>query len=172
MSMSNKVKIYLPLIIIMVTGLLVACESAPPEITTLPPQEEPSETPEVTTPSPEQPQTTPDRVDVVYFHRSQRCKKCICFEERISYVVETYFQDELDNGKMTFKVLNSGDEENAVIAIKYGAVGSQLFINVVTNGVDHIKDIPDIWSWGCTKDEQGFDTAVKNVIEQSLNGGK
>ena len=170
MSMSNRGRIYVPLIIIMVTGLLYACESAPPEITTIPPQEEPSETPEVTTPPPEQTSVLPDRIDVVYFHRPQRCITCICFEERISYVVETYFQDELDNGKMTFKVLNSGDDENAVIAIKYGAVGSQLFINEVKDGQDHIKDIQGIWSWGCTKDEESFDTAVKTVIEQSLNG--
>lgn len=172
MSMLNKVRIFLPLIIIMVAGLLYACESAPSEITTPPPQVEPSKTPEVTNPPPEQPQTTQDRVYVVYFHRPQRCITCICFEERISYVVETYFQDELDNGKMTFKVLNSGDEENAVIVSKYGAVGSQLFINEVKAGQDNIKDIQGIWSWRCTKDEQGFDTAVKTVIEQSLNGGE
>ena len=111
-----------------------------------------------------------NRVDVVYFHRPQRCPTCLCFEERIVYVVNTYFQDELKSGKLTFGVYNIGDSKNADIARKYGAVGSQLFINTVKDGTDHIRDIKKIWSWNCRTNKQGFDQQVKSAIEQSLNG--
>jgi hypothetical protein len=71
---------------------------------------------------------------------------------------------------MTFGVYNIGDSKNADIVKKYGAVGSQLFINTVKDGTDNIKDIQDIWSWSCRTNKAGFDQRVKNVIEQSLKG--
>jgi hypothetical protein len=151
-------------------GLLCACASPaiPP---TLPP-DEPIQRSD-TTPASQTQDETPnlaDRVDVVYFHRPQRCPTCLCFEERIRYIMSTYFQNELDSGKMTFQVCNIGDSKNAAIVKKYGAISSQLFINTVKDGTDHIIDIQDIWSWHCTSNKDGFDQKVKNVIEQSLNG--
>jgi hypothetical protein len=112
----------------------------------------------------------PDRVDVVYFHRPQRCPTCLCFEERVRYVVSTYFRKEMDSGQMTFGVYNIGESQNADIVNKYGAIASQLFINTVKDGKDNIKDIQDIWSWNCRTNKAGFDQKVKNVIEQSLKG--
>ena len=167
MNILTKTKMSSLLIVIPVIGLLCAC--ANPSPVTAPPPDESSKPSEIVAP-PDEPSGLPDRVDVVYFHRPQRCKTCICFEERISYVVNTYFQEELADGKLTFKVLNVGDEENAVVASKYNAISSQLFINTVTEGVDHIEDIREIWAWGCTRNEEGFDEAVRTTIEQSLNG--
>ena len=167
MNIMSKARIYLFLLGILIIGVLYACGSPTPEV--IPPPSEPPEAPVVSSPS-EKPSGTPDRVDVVYFHRPQRCVTCICFEERISHVVKTYFRSELDSGKLTFQILNLGDEENAAIASKYGAIGSQLFINTVKDDIEHIRDIQEIWSWKCTKDEEGFDQAVKSVIEQSLRG--
>lgn len=166
MNVSLKAKMYLSLVVILAVGLLCACGS-PAAVPT--PPAEPSEPPQVTT-TPNEPSNTPDRVDVVYFHRPQRCPTCLCFEERITYVVKTYFQKELNSGKLTFGVYNIGDSKNATIVKKYGAVGSQLFINTVKDGADHIRDIQKIWSWGCRTNKEGFDQQVKSVIEQSLKG--
>jgi hypothetical protein len=109
-----------------------------------------------------------NRVDVVYCHRPQRCPTCLCFEERVRYVVSTYFQNDIDSGKMTFGVYNIGDSANRDIVTKYHAVGSQLFINTVQNGTDNIVDVQDIWSWSCRSNRFGFDQQVKSIIEQSL----
>jgi len=108
------------------------------------------------------------KVDLLYFHRPQRCTKCLCFERRVSYVVSEYFQDEIDSGQLTFQILNIGDKENYALVQKYGAVGSQLFINMIINGEEHIKDIQEIWSWDCTSNTGRFDREVKNTIELSL----
>jgi len=108
------------------------------------------------------------RVDVVYFHRPQRCPTCLCFEERVRYVVGTYFQNDIDSGKMTFAVYDIGDSANKEIVMKYRAVGSQLFVNTVVNGIDHIVDVQDIWSWNCRGNKPAFDQQINNVIGQSL----
>jgi hypothetical protein len=165
------------IIAFLIVGLLCACASpattpipsggasVPP--TTTPSLPKPSGQIQTTTP-PDESSTLPGRVDVVYFHRPQRCPTCLCFEERIRYVVNTYFQNELKSGKLTFGVYNIGNSKNADIVKKYSAVGSQLFINTVEDGTDHITDIQDIWSWSCRSNKAGFDQQVKNVIDQSL----
>jgi hypothetical protein len=161
MNISLKATMYFAIVAILAVGLLCACMS--PSIPPTPPPDETS-----TSQPPDETPNLVDRVDVVYFHRPQRCVTCLCFEERIRYVMSTYFQDELDNGQMTFGVYNIGDKKNAAIVKKYGAISSQLFINTVKDGTDHITDIQDIWSWHCTSNKEGFDQKVKDVIEQSL----
>ena len=109
-----------------------------------------------------------DRVDVVYFHRTQQCYSCRYAEEGTRHTVETYFADELASGKLTFQSLDVQDSENAAIVQKYGAYGSQLFINTVKDGTDHIGQVTDIWLV-IGKDE-AFVEVVKDRIEKSLNG--
>jgi len=165
---------YFTIVTILAIGLLFACSS--PVIPPTPPDKPATPSEMTTTPSdnsstsqaPDESLGSLDRVDVVYFHRPQRCATCLCFEERIRYVVSTYFQEELNGGQMTFGVYDIGDTKNYDIVIKYGAVGSQLFINIVEDGTDHISDIQAIWDWKCRTDKVSFDQQVKKVIEQSL----
>ena len=109
-----------------------------------------------------------DRVDVVYFHRTQRCPKCIHAEESINYTVETYFADELASGKVTFQVLDVQDEENAAIVKKYRAYTSSLFINTIRDGTDHIEEVWYIWL--LLDNHEAFVEAVRSKIEKSLKG--
>jgi len=109
-----------------------------------------------------------DMVEVVYFHRAQRCYSCKYAEEGTRYTVETFFEDELASGKLVFKVLNVEDEKNAALVNKYGAFTSSLFINTVRGGVEHIEEVTDIWL--VLDDNNVFVEVVKNKIEKSLKG--
>jgi len=111
-----------------------------------------------------------DKVEVVYFHRHRRCEACTYAEERISYIVKTSFQDELASGKLTFGIYDVEDKNNAALAKKFGAIGSQLFVNSVKDGIDHIRYIEEIWYWGCIDNEEVFDRTIKNVINENLYG--
>ncbi len=112
-----------------------------------------------------------DKVELVYFHRPHRCEACIFAEQRISYIVNTFFEDELQSGKLTFEVYDLGDKDSAATTSKYGAIGTQLFINAIEDGVDHVRHIHEIWYWGCIDNESVFDETVKNVIQKALYGG-
>jgi len=83
-------------------------------------------------------------------------------------VIETYFNDAIKNGQLTYEVLNAQEPRNASFVKKYKAVGSQLFLNTVVDGFDNIDDIQDIWNWECRTNQHGFDLKVKNAIEQRL----
>jgi hypothetical protein len=120
------------------------------------------------TPGAQKPAEATSRVDVIYFHAAQRCVTCLCFEQHITSVMDKYFQDAINSGKLTYKVLNVAGSANEEIAKQYGAVGSQLFINVIIKGVDNISDIQDIWSWKCTGNPVSFERKVKTVVDQAL----
>jgi hypothetical protein len=113
-------------------------------------------------------QDTSAIVEVVYFHMQQRCVTCLCFEERISTVIAENFTDEIENGKLVYKIIDITDKNNEPIVIKYKAFGSQLFINKIIDNKDNIQNIEEIWDWKCTKDKPGFDGKVKALIEQAL----
>jgi hypothetical protein len=173
MNMSIKInRTSIILLALMVFGLLVACASpAPPTTSSTPSQ--PSAPTGTTT---ETPPTSPDAsaasnvVKVVYFHAHVRCGACIYVETRTKYNVETYFKNELDSGKLTFEVYDLGDKANAAIANQYKAVGSQLFINVVKDGADHIKHIENVWMPKYLNDQEAFDELIQSSIKQALKG--
>ena len=110
----------------------------------------------------------PDRVDVVYFHRTQRCYSCRYMEAAANYTVQTYFKDELASGKLTFQVFNVEDEANTDIVTKYQASYLSLYINTVKDGTDHIELVADLYP--LIGNDEAFGETLKNKIEKSLTG--
>jgi len=169
MSMPFKARMYLFLFCILAVGLVCACASPPPPTT--PPPSQPSASTGTTN---EEPPASPDVpgasnvVKIVYFHPHIRCGPCIYVEVRTRENIETYFQSEVDNGRLTFDVYDLGDKKNAAIANKYKAVGSQLFINTIKDGVDHIKHIQDVWMPKYLNNQEAFDELIQKTVRQAL----
>ena len=116
-----------------------------------------------------QPTVTPsaqDVVEVVYFHRAQRCAGCIHAQDTTEYTLNTYFADELENGDIVFMALNLQDANNSAMVQKFGAYTSSLFLNDVEGGVDSIEELTDVWFvlW----DDEEFVDIVKTTIEEYL----
>lgn len=141
--------------------ILCSCSSPAPQAT-------PSPTPTNTqvTPTPQLSTNGTNVVEVVYFHRTQRCYSCRYAGDTTKYAVETYFAQELGNGKLVFKTLNLQEPANAAIVKKYGAYTSSLFINEIIDGTDHIKAVTDIWLL-IGKDE-AFVNLIRSEIESVL----
>ncbi|MBL7209114.1 MAG: hypothetical protein ISS52_03370 [Dehalococcoidia bacterium] len=168
MNTSGKAKTYFPLLAVLALGLVCSCAS--PTSMATPPSSNDSEGLPAATRIPDEPLGSPDRVDVVYFHRHRRCKACLYIEDHVSYVVKTYFQDEVDSGRLTLEIVDLGDNESAAIISKYGAHSPQLFTNTIRDGVDHIRHVEEIWTQGFRGSDEDFDEIVRSAIEQSLRG--
>ena len=108
------------------------------------------------------------RVDVVYFHRTQRCYSCTYMEDASRYTVETYFADELASGRVTFQVFNVEEDQNDEIVEKYQASYLSLYINTVKDGADHIELVTDLYT--LIGNDEAFVEALKGKIEKSLKG--
>jgi len=109
-----------------------------------------------------------DRVDVVYFHRTQRCYSCTYMEDAARYTLETYFADELASGKVTFQVFNVEDEQNADVVEKYQSSYLSLYINTVRDGTDHIELVTDLYT--LIGNDEAFAETLKSKIQKSLTG--
>ncbi|MFC1953406.1 nitrophenyl compound nitroreductase subunit ArsF family protein [Chloroflexota bacterium] len=112
--------------------------------------------------------STLDMLEVIYFHRPQRCSGCVYAETGTRYTLENYFADELANGNIVFKTINLGDELNATIVEHYGAYTSSLFINNIKGGVEHIDEVTEVW-FLLNKDSE-FVSLVKSKIDYYLSG--
>ena len=111
--------------------------------------------------------SSPDMLEVVYFHRPQRCSGCVYAETVTRYTLENYFADELANRTIVFKAINLGDKANAAIIEHYGAYTSSLFINSIKGGIEHIEEVTEIW-FLLGKDSE-FVALVKSKIDYYLN---
>ena len=109
-----------------------------------------------------------DRVDVVYFHRTQRCYSCTYMEDAARYTVETHFADELASGKVTFQVFNVEDEQNADVVEKYQSSYLSLYINTAKDGTDHIELVTDLYT--LIGNDEAFAETLKSKIQKSLTG--
>lgn len=111
--------------------------------------------------------TKTDKIEIIDFHATRRCFSCQTVEAFARATLEEFFQPELRDGKITFQSINVEEAENQAIAQKYQASGSALFVNVISNGVDHISEEATVWR--LVRDELAFKEYFKNKIETLLD---
>lgn len=75
----------------------------------------------------EQPQK--DRVEVLCFHGRQRCATCRAIEQHAREAIETRFADELAQGTVVFRTIDTSEAGNEQIAEEYEVGWSALFIS-------------------------------------------
>jgi hypothetical protein len=148
-------------ILLLSVGILGACSGSGTAAT-------PGRTPTAAqaTPTPQPSPNGDDWVEVVYFHRTNRCSSCLRAEEITRYTIDTYFQNELASGELVFRVLDVQAKANGDVVDRYEAYGSCLFVNDVEDGTDHIVEVTDIWF--LLGDEEEFVSLVKGEIEKRL----
>ena len=93
----------------------------------------------------ELPQGAVSHVDVVYFHRTERCTSCLNAESYTRETVEKYFADQVQRGRMSFQVYDVEKAANAALARKFDAAGSSLYLGVLIEGAEYLCPIQDVW---------------------------
>lgn len=105
-------------------------------------------------------------IEVFYFHSTARCTSCLKLEEYIRNTINTFFQEELNNGSLKFKEINVDLVENKELVQKFQAVGSSLKINEIYNGMDHIEE--DVKVWRYLNNENNFANYLQARIKTRL----
>ena len=109
-----------------------------------------------------------DQVEVLNFYGKHRCTACISIEEKTRLTLEAYFVEEMENGLVSFSLINISEKENESITDKFGAYGTSLFLNVIKDGKETPIDLTNF----AFKEEQNkeiFMQELKLKIENELN---
>jgi len=99
----------------------------------------------------ELPKGTVSHVDVVYFHRTERCTSCLNAESYTRETIEKYFADQVQRGWMSFQVYDVEKAENVVLARKFDAAGSSLYLGVLIDGTEYLCPVQDVWLYTTNK---------------------
>jgi len=106
-------------------------------------------------------------IEVIDFHTTNRCITCKAIEANTKYTLEMYFSEELENGTITFQVINLDEKENASIGEKFYASGTSLYLNVIGKVKENQIDLTQFaFMYGKKQDE--FSKKLKMKIEEQL----
>jgi len=86
-----------------------------------------------------------ERVEVAYFHRTQRCAGCQEADRLIRKTLDTYFSEQVASGAIHLAVTDVQKPENAALTRKYAATGSSLYFGIAKDGVEYLCPIGDVW---------------------------
>ncbi len=107
-----------------------------------------------------------DRLEVVYFHATQRCFSCIELDRLTKDTIYEFFQAELRDGRIEFKEINVDLRENKELVTKFRARGSSLYINKIYENKNVIEE--DVMVWRLLNDEVRFKNYLRNKFNQFL----
>lgn len=105
---------------------------------------------------------SPQIVNVLYFHGTQRCKTCIAVGEIVKEVVNTRFSD---NKNVVFTEVNTDDPKFKAIAEKYKISWSSLVISKGENNTD----MTDFAFANAIKDPDVLRAEIESVINTNLS---
>ncbi|MFH1823031.1 MAG: nitrophenyl compound nitroreductase subunit ArsF family protein [Patescibacteria group bacterium] len=111
-------------------------------------------------------ETVADKLEVYYFHRTQRCYSCLTIGKYVKETIEDNFAEEIQNGTIDFQEINVELPENREVAEKFKASGSSLFINAVKNNQDDIGQ--DVNVWRLVTDENKFKSYLRDRLNSLL----
>lgn len=102
------------------------------------------------------------------FHLTNRCATCRAIEAAARKTLETYFKNEITEGRIVFSVIDVDDEANSKIAEKYQAAGSGLFVTKLFKGKEETKDLTDDGFSYARNEEAKFIEILKAQISEYL----
>jgi hypothetical protein len=111
----------------------------------------------------------PDRVQVLYFHRTIRCTGCINVEEGTFEAISIDHRAEVDNGTLEWQSIDFDLPENKHYIGKYDLYSQELILAEIKNGaIVRTSKIADVWQHWNSKTE--VRSLANELIDQWLGG--
>jgi len=108
--------------------------------------------------------TEPDKVELLYFHRTDRCVSCNNAEQYTRDTLDKYYAEEMRSGQVSLQSIDY--QTDRAMAEKHNVKVQGLKIVSTHGGQSNIKDIPEIWSY--VGDRDAFIGFLKSVIDKEL----
>lgn len=108
------------------------------------------------------------KLQVIYFHATNRCVTCNSIETNVKTVLENNFKNELENGIIQFRVLNVDEAANKSLAEKYMAFGASLHLVEMEDGKEINNDLTQLAFMNTMKNPQAFQQQMTDTIQKIL----
>lgn len=109
-----------------------------------------------------------DQLEIYAFHGTRQCTTCKNMKAFTKSTLNKYFKQELNEGLISFSIIDVDDETNYELAEKFEATGTALMVNNRKNGKDHIKDWSDFAFEYANGDQKTFELKLKTMIGKEL----
>lgn len=125
---------------------------------------------EIATPAPRQVQEG-SRVVAYYFHGNVRCPTCISIETQSHAAVAEFFRDQIDAGRLEWRLVNYDAPENAHFRDDFQlAFQSVVLVEESGGKVVRWKNLADVWTW-IHETPQEFEQYVVESTADFIAGG-
>jgi hypothetical protein len=104
----------------------------------------------------------PEKAELLYFHRTDRCLSCNNAEQYTRDTLDKYYADEMQSGRMSLQSIDY--QKDRAMAEKYNVKIQGLKIVTTRGGQVNIKDVPEIWTY--VKDRDAFMGFLKSVLDK------
>ena len=109
----------------------------------------------------------PHHLVVTYFHTTFRCPTCHNIENYSKTAVHSNFENEMQSGKLVWRVINVDAPENKQFIKDYQLYSKHLIVSEVKDGKEvRWKDLKDVWTH--VRNEEKFENYVKTEISDWL----
>jgi hypothetical protein len=112
--------------------------------------------------------STTAKVEVYYFHPTERCPIDQSIEANTKIVMQSFFSKETGNGTITFQVINTDDKANAKLVAKFEINAQALYIVRHDKGKEIKNDLTDFAFSFSQSNPAKFKTRLKDEIESAL----
>ncbi len=106
-------------------------------------------------------------VQAVYFHGNMRCPTCRRIEQYAHEAVHSAFAEELQSGKLRWKVVNYEEPGNRLYLWRYQLVAPTLVL-VEMDGTQEVKYENLMQVWGLAGNQQAFFKFVQDRVRAML----
>lgn len=107
------------------------------------------------------------KVTVYYFHGTFRCPSCLKIEQYSKEAIEKYFGDELNSGRLVFKVINIEEKGNEHFVDDYQLYTKSLVLSLVKEGKEiKSENLVKVWEYLGNRDKfyEYVNSSVKSYL--------
>ena len=106
-------------------------------------------------------------VELLYFHGKQRCLTCMAIEKFSTETVAKEFQEQVDSGKLIYKIIDIDKEE--ALADKYKVASSSLILITHTSQGEKVTNLTQ-FAFSCArKESEKFCKDLTEIIKGELS---
>lgn len=109
------------------------------------------------------------QVEVLYFHGKQRCKTCVAIENETKAVMEGELSAAVEEGKVSFRIIDITSDEGKPIAEKYKITFSSLLIVSNPGAEEKVEDLTSFAFANARNNAEAFRQELQTKVMENLD---